>query len=99
MAFRWRGPFKISGYGLYYSFMLRQLNGPPIKGTFHGTHLKRFIPRSSYLSYDLADYISPIVLKPSLPQQTPPVEDCQQQTILGPRPRPRPRKVPRTGTS
>ena len=49
---RWRGPFRISGYagthGL--SFSLQQLNGRPIRGSFHGDHLKRFVPRSGYLS-------------------------------------------------
>ena len=49
---RWRGPFQISEYagshGL--SSKLQQLNGRPIRGSFHGDHLKRFVPRSGYLA-------------------------------------------------
>jgi hypothetical protein len=61
---RWRGPFRISGYGGSHgvSFTLIQLNGRGIKGTFHGDHLRRFVPRTGYLAG-----LSP----PSfLPQQT-----------------------------
>jgi hypothetical protein len=49
---RWRGPFKISGYGGSHgaSFTLRQINGRGIKGTFHGDHLKPFKPRTGYLA-------------------------------------------------
>ena len=49
---RWRGPFRISGYGGSHgvSFTLRQLNGRGIKGTFHGDHLRTFKPRTGYLS-------------------------------------------------
>ena len=47
---RWRGPFKISGYGGSHgvSFTLKQLNGRGIKGTFHGDHLKLFRARTDY---------------------------------------------------
>jgi len=39
---RWRGPFKIDGYGGSHgrSFTLRQLSNRLIQGTFHGNHLK-----------------------------------------------------------
>ncbi len=49
---RWRGPFKISGHGGTHgrSFTLEQLNGRRIKGTFHGDHLKTFVPRTGYLA-------------------------------------------------
>lgn len=49
---RWRGPFRISGYGGSHglSFTLKQLNDRRIRGTFHGDHLKRFIPRTGYLA-------------------------------------------------
>ena len=32
------------------SFTLRQLSGRRIKGTFHGDHLKLFVPRSGHLA-------------------------------------------------
>lgn len=49
---RWRGPFRIKGYGGSHgiSFTLQQLNGRGIKGTFHGDHLKTFQPRTDYLT-------------------------------------------------
>ena len=49
---RWRGPFRVSGYGGTHgtSFTLKQLNGRGIKGTFHGDHLKTFIPRQGHLT-------------------------------------------------
>ena len=49
---RWRGPFVITGYGGTHgvSFIISQLNGRRIKGTFHGDHLKVFQPRFGYLS-------------------------------------------------
>ncbi len=49
---RWRGPFRISKYGGTHgrSFLLRQLNGRGIRGSFHGDHLKHFIPRTGYLA-------------------------------------------------
>jgi hypothetical protein len=49
---RWRGPFRINGYGGSHgvSFILQQLNGRGIKGTFHGDHLKTFQPRTDYLT-------------------------------------------------
>jgi len=49
---RWRGPFKISGHRGTHgrSFTLEQLNGRRIKGTFHGDHLKTFVPRTGYLA-------------------------------------------------
>ena len=42
---RWRGPYIISGYGGSHklSYILRQLHGKRIKGTFHGDHLKRLV--------------------------------------------------------
>jgi hypothetical protein len=48
---RWRGPFRISGYGGSHgiSFTLVQLNGRKIRGSFHGDHLKTFTPRTGYL--------------------------------------------------
>ena len=60
---RWRGPFKITGYGGSHglSFKLAQLNNRRIRGTFHGDHLKAFTPRSGYLA-NLSDL-------PLLPQQ------------------------------
>ena len=67
---RWRGPFRISGYGGSHgvSFRLQQLNGRMIRGTFHGDHLKAFIPRKSYLSSNPSEQLYP-----------------QQQTIRKPR--------------
>ena len=64
LAPRWRGPFRISGFGGAHgrSFTLLQLNGRRIRGVFHGDHLKSFVPRSGYLS-DLD--ASPVLL----PQQ------------------------------
>ena len=52
LAPRWRGPFRIQGYGGTHqlSFVLVQLNGRKIRGTFHGNHLKIFKPRTGYLS-------------------------------------------------
>jgi hypothetical protein len=49
---RWRGPFALAAPGGSHgiSWKLRQLNGRAIRGTFHGDHLKRFIPRTGYLS-------------------------------------------------
>ena len=49
---RWRGPFRVIGYGgsHYTSFRIQQLNGRGIRGTFHGDHLKQFIPRTGHLS-------------------------------------------------
>ena len=49
---RWRGPFRISGYGGTHgrSFTLQQLNGRKVRGKFHGDHLKKFVPRSGYLA-------------------------------------------------
>ena len=49
---RWRGPFRISGYGGSHgvSFRIQQLNGRMIRGTFHGDHIKTFVPRAGYLS-------------------------------------------------
>ena len=51
---RWRGPFKISGYGGAHakSFVLQQLNGRHIRGSFHGDHLKLYTPRTGYLASD-----------------------------------------------
>lgn len=59
---RWRGPFRIASYGGSHSssFVLQQLNGRKIKHTYHGDHLKKFIPRTGYLSDSNF---------PSLPQQ------------------------------
>jgi len=52
---RWRGPFKVVGYGGTHgvSFVLQQLNGRKIRGTFHGDYLKTYVPRTGYLA-DLA---------------------------------------------
>ena len=49
---RWRGPFRISDYGGTHgrSFRLQQLNGRKVRGTYHGDHLKPFIPRTGYLA-------------------------------------------------
>ena len=47
---RWRGPFKISGYGKHSSFKIQQLGGRAIRGTFHGDHLKAFKPRHGHLA-------------------------------------------------
>ena len=59
---RWRGPFRVEGFGSdrQLSYVLRQLNGRLIRGTFHGNHLKRFNPRTGYLSTPT---------DPQLPQQ------------------------------
>lgn len=48
---RWRGPFRISGCGGIHAttFILQQLDGTRIRGTFHGDDLKQFKPRSGYL--------------------------------------------------
>lgn len=61
---RWRGPFRISGYGGAHatSFTLQQLNGRRIRGAFHGDHLKKFVPRTGYL-------LDSTSAPPSLPQQ------------------------------
>ena len=61
---RWRGPFRIFDYGGSHgkSFTLQQLNGREIRGSFHGDHLKKFVPRCGYLA-------DPTL--PSLPQQQP----------------------------
>lgn len=49
---RWRGPFKIIDYGGSHgaSFVLQQLSGKHIRGSYHGDHLKKFVPRAGYLS-------------------------------------------------
>ena len=49
---RWRGPFRVDGFANErgVSYRLRQHNGRLIKGTFHGNHLKRFVPRGDYLA-------------------------------------------------
>lgn len=49
---RWRGPFIIQGFGREHeiSYHIKQLNGRKIRGTFHGNHLKVFIPKTSYLA-------------------------------------------------
>ena len=49
---RWRGPFRVEGYGGTHgiSYEIRQLNGRRIKGTFHGNHLKKYVPRTGHLS-------------------------------------------------
>ncbi len=48
---RWKGPFRISAYGGSHgkSFCLVHLNGRLIRGTFHGDHLKKYLPRTGYL--------------------------------------------------
>ena len=49
---RWRGPFRILGYGDTHerSFRLQQLNERKVRGTYHGDYLKRFVPRTGYLA-------------------------------------------------
>ncbi|KAM0800623.1 hypothetical protein BDR22DRAFT_889337 [Usnea florida] len=83
---RWRGPFRITNYGGSHnlSFKLQQLNGRWIRGTFHGDHLKTFIPRTGYLT-DPSDTPLPVQqtirkpakrarlhLRPPKPPQEPP---------------------------
>ena len=52
LAPRWRDFFRIFGYeGIHQiSFVLIQLNGRKIRGTFHENHLKEFKSRTEYLS-------------------------------------------------
>lgn len=52
MEARWRGPFRITGYGGVHglSWEVSQLNGRKIRGAFHGDHLKPFIERTGYLA-------------------------------------------------
>ena len=59
---RWRGPFQISGYGGTHgrTFTLKQLNGSKIRGTFHGDHLKTFVPRLGYLADPATDATLPL---------------------------------------
>jgi len=47
----WRGPFVITGPGGDHekSFQIRQIDGTPIKFTYHGDHLKVFRLREGYL--------------------------------------------------
>ena len=55
---RWREPFQITGYGGIHghSFTLRQLvTERGIRDTFHGDHLKTFIPRIGYLADSTMD--------------------------------------------
>lgn len=49
---RWRGPFRIDSFATdrQLSYIIRQLNGRLIRGSFHGNHLKRFTPRTGYLA-------------------------------------------------
>ncbi len=49
---RWRGPFRIYGFGESHgvSYKPRQFNGRKIKGIFHGNHLKLFTPRRGFLA-------------------------------------------------
>ena len=48
---RWRGPFKVAEYGSHGVFyLLVQLNGRKIRGSFHGDHLKKFVPRTGHLT-------------------------------------------------
>jgi len=69
---RWRGPFRISGYGGSHgkSFEIQQQNGRKIRGAFHGNHLKTYTPRRDYLTRPSDQSV---VLMP------------QQQTIRRPR--------------
>lgn len=50
---RWRGPFRVDSFGSEreLSYVLRQLNGRLIRGTFHGNHLKLHVPRTGYLQH------------------------------------------------
>lgn len=50
---RWRGPFLVAGPGGAHerSYSLEQFNGRKIRGSFHGNHLKRFVPRSGHLAH------------------------------------------------
>lgn len=52
MEARWRGPFRITGYGGVHGLSgeVSQLNGRKIRGTFHGDHLKPFTERTCYLA-------------------------------------------------
>ena len=54
---RWRGPFRVSAYGGTHgvSFILQQLNGKAILGTYHGDHLKAFKPRTGYFTDSTPD--------------------------------------------
>ena len=58
---RWRGSFRVDGFGSerQLSYILRQLNGRLIRGTFHDNHLKRFVPGTSYLA-DSSDPLLPL---------------------------------------
>ena len=57
---RWRGPFRIRGYGPHdVSFTLSQLDGTKIKRTFHEDDLRRFRPREEYL----AGAENPLIIK------------------------------------
>lgn len=48
---RWRGPFIIAGYSNHsVLYTIKQINGRGIRGTFHGDHLKLFVPRTGYLA-------------------------------------------------
>lgn len=49
---RWRGPFQIHGFSSdrKITYTLVQLNGKKIRGTFHGDHLKQFVPREGHLA-------------------------------------------------
>jgi len=48
------------------SFILRQLNGRKIRGTFHGDDLKTFTPRSGYLDDGLVLPIQQTIRKPRI---------------------------------
>ena len=51
---RWRGPFRLRGYGgkHYTSCTLEHLNSHrKIRGSFHGDDLKLFVPRTGYLRF------------------------------------------------
>ena len=72
---RWRGPFAIGGFGGEHgvTYQLRQLNGRRIRGTFHGNHLKQFIPRSGYLADPTIDPAIPsyqTIRKPRMRKET-----------------------------
>ena len=59
---RWRGPFRVDGFAdeRGVSYRLRQHNGRLIKGTFHGNHMKRFVPRSGYLTDPSDTFLLPL---------------------------------------
>ena len=56
----YNGPFRVDSFASErrLSYVLHHLNGRLFRGTFHGNHLKRFIPRSGLLA-DATDPLLP----------------------------------------